>query len=207
MNTKPSIKGAMIGTLVEDAKQLLERSGSRREELEARVSSDALVLIESKLEMAHWYPIALYEEISNLLWREEGDGRPEYLHQRGENLMKRLMEGGLYQQLQFLDRAEVSTRATTTRREVLRVCRLVGSITGAIRNFGEDKWEWDPENPDWLLHSVHDARHIPEAMRIVTEGAETFLIRLTRPDAPFVHSERPTLDHIVYTANYTGVFE
>ncbi len=58
-----------------------------------------------------------------------------------------------------------------------------------------------------MLHESREATHFPDCMRYVQEGAETHLVRLARPDAPAVTSERPTPDHIIFAYDYTGVFD
>ena len=93
-----------------------------------------------------------------------------------------------------------------TPEDVLRTCRLVGSITGTIRNFGEDSWEWNPERPGQMLHHVRNAAHFPEVLRFVSEGAEGYLVGLHRPNAPAVTSERRTADHLVFVSEYSGLF-
>lgn len=206
MATEPSIKGAMIGRLIDDAKSLVASSAWDREQIEAQLSPETLELFDGKVEMSSWYPIQQYVEMTNLLWQEEGGGRVEYLHQRGANVIQKLMETNLYQQLEYLDRNGGSVKGVT-RDQILHTCRMVGSITRMVRNFGEDSWDWDPERPNHMLHHVHDAAAMPEAMRIVGEGAETYLVRLSRPDAPPVTSERVTPSHIIYTSDYSGVFE
>ena len=203
----PSIKGVLLTKLVDDVRTLLERSQADRERLEARLSAGVLELLEGKVGIGHWYPIEQYTEISELIWKEEGGGRPEYLRQRGEDAMKRLMEAGLYQQIDYLNQEDRGFRALLTRDELLRSCRLVGSITGALINFTRQTWEWDPENPEIMRHSVHEATHYPDVMRHVQEGVETFLVRLARPGAPPVISKRVTPDYIVFHYDYTGVFE
>ena len=67
---------------------------------------------------------------------EEGEGRDDYLRQRGEKMMKRLMEAGLYQQLDFLERIHRGFQEKITRDDIQRTCRLIGSVSGSIRNFG-----------------------------------------------------------------------
>jgi hypothetical protein len=207
MAVEPSVKGAAIGRLVEDAKKLMARNEADRERIEAQLRSETLALLEGEVETMRWYPIEQYTEMTELLWREEGDRRIEYLHQRGENLMNRLMEGGLYQQLDYVRSKGPSNRKNVTRENILRACRLIGSVTGAIRNFGRDSFEWDRDYPDRVLHHVWEATHFPEVMRLVGEGCETFLLRFIRPDAPTVNSQRLTPDHIVYTPDYSGVLE
>ena len=207
MDMAPSIKGVLLTKLVDDVRTLLERSQADRERLEARLSAGVLELLEGKVGIGHWYPIEQYTEISELIWKEEGGGRPEYLRQRGEDAMKCLMEAGLYQQIDYLNQEDRGFRTLLTRDELLRSCRLVGSITGALLNFGANTWDWDPENPDIMLHQVREAAHYPEVLRRLQEGTLTFLVRLARPDAPAVTSERIAPDHIVFTYDYTGAFE
>ena len=203
----PSIKGVLLTKLVDDVQALLERSEADREWLEARLSAESLTLLEGKVEISRWYPIEQYTELTELVWAEEGGNRVGYLHRRGENAMKRLMEAGLYQQIDYLNQEDRGFRALLTRDELLRSCRLVGSITGALINFTKQTWEWNPENPEIMLHRVLEATHYPEVMRHVQEGVETFLVRLARPGAPPVTSKRVTPDHIVFCYDYTGVFE
>ena len=207
MGEAPSIKGVLLSKLVDDIRALLERSEADRERLGAGLSAESLVLLEGKVEITHWYPIEQYVELTELIWKEQGGNRVEYLQRRGENAMERLMQGGIYQQIDYLNRQDGGLRTLPSRSELLRSCRLVGSIYGALLNFTTQTWDWDPENPDILLHQVHQAAHYPEVLRHVQEGALTCLVRLARPDAPAVVSERVAPDHIVFTYDYTGVFE
>jgi len=207
MSEGPSIKGVLLTKLVDDVRELLERNENDRDRLSAPLSAGNLELLEGKVEISRWYPIEQYTELTELIWAEEGGWRVEYLHRRGENAMKRLMEGGLYQQIDYLSRQDEGLRALPSRSEVLRSCRLVGSITGALLNFGTNTWDWDPENPDIMLHQVREATHYPEVLRRLQEGTLTFLVRLARRDAPAVTSERPAPDHIVFSYDYTGAFE
>lgn len=207
MSERPSIKGVLLTKLVDDVQALLDRSEADRDRLSARLSAGNLELLDGKVEISRWYPIEQYTELTELIWAEEGERRLEYLHRRGENAMKRLMEGGLYQQIEYLSRRDAGFRALPSRSEVLRSCRLVGSITGALLNFGTHSWDWDPENPDIMLHQVREATHYPEVLRYLQEGTLTFLVRLARAEAPPVTSERPAPDHIVFAYDYRGAFD
>jgi hypothetical protein len=206
MAAGPSIKGATIQRLVDDARAFLERSGADRERLAGQLSSEAAALLEHKLDMGRWYPITAYTEITELLWREEGGGDVAYLHRRGENIMRTLMEAGLYQQLEYLNRRGSNRAIAVTPEELLRTSRLVGSITGTIRNFGKDSWEWQPDRPGQMLHHVRDAADFPEVLRFVSEGAESYLVGLHLPDSPAVRSERRAPDHLVFVSDYSAFF-
>ncbi len=207
MSAAPSIKGVLMAKLVDDLLALMERSEADRGRLEAQLSASTLELVDAKVEIGKWYPIEQYTELTEFLWREEGSSRAEYLHQRGENALKRLMEAGLYQQFEYLKREDGAFRTRPSRADLLRSCRLVGSIMGALLNFGEQTWDWDPKDSDIMLHQVRQAADYPEVLRYMQEGVLTYLVRLARPDAPAVTSKRLTPDHLVFAYDYTGAFE
>jgi len=207
MPAEPAIKGAAIAKLIEDVQEYLARNEADRERLEAGLSRKTLSVLESKVEIGNWYPVDLYDELTELIWQAEGGRRPDYLRQRGENMMKRLMEAGMYQQLDFVKRVEGDMPDRLTREGILRYCRLIGSVTGAIRNFGKDSWEWSPDDPNIMHHHTREAAAVSEAMCLVSEGSETYLVQLIRPGAPPVRSERLAPDHILHRADYSGAFE
>ena len=206
MPTEPSIKGAAIAKLIEDVQICLSRSEADRMRLEARLSPATLRMLEGKVEIGNWYPVGMYNELTDLIWQEEGGGHSDYLRQRGEKMMKRLMEAGLYQQLDFLDRIDRGLQEKITRDDVQRTCRLVGSVSGAIRNFGKDTWAWDPENPGCMIHHLRDALHFSEMLRLVSEGSENFVVQALCSGAPRVTSERLAPDLIVYRSDYRSIF-
>jgi hypothetical protein len=205
MPAAPSIKGAAIAKLIEDVQVWLSRSEADRRRLEARLSPETVRMLEGKVEIGNWYPVGMYNELTDLIWQEEGGGRSDYLRQRGEKMMKRLMEGGLYQQLDFLDRIDRGLQEKITRDDVQRTCRLIGSVSGAIRNFGKDTWAWDPDNPGCMIHHLRDAMHFSEMLRLVSEGSENFVVQTICSGAPQVTSERVAPDYIVYRSDYRSI--
>jgi hypothetical protein len=207
MPDSPSIKGAAIAKLIADVHECLGRDEATRARLEAGLSAETLEMLERKIELGNWYPIAQYDELTELIWRELGDRRPDYLRQRGVDLMVRLMEGGMYQQLEFVKRMEGESSRRASRESILGSCRMIGSVTGAIRNFGQDTWEWSADDPNIMHHHTREASAVSEAMCLVSEGSETYLVQLTRPSAPPVRARRLAPDHILYVADYTGGFE
>jgi hypothetical protein len=205
MPDEPSIKGAAIAKLIEDVQACFSRSETDRVRLEAKLSPETIHTLEAKVEIGSWYPVSTYDELTNLIWQEEGGGRPDYLRQRGEKMMTRLMEAGLYQQLDFLDRVHRGLQEKISRDEVQRACRLIGSVSGAIRNFGKDTWVWDPDNPGTMIHHLRDAYHFSEMLRLVSEGSENFVVQTLSPGAPRTTSERVAPDYIVYRSDYRGI--
>lgn len=205
MPAEPSIKGAAIAKLIEDVQACLACSETDRVRLEANLSPETVRMLEGKVEIGSWYPVGMYNELTDLIWQEEGGGDPDYLRQRGEKMMKRLMEAGLYQQLDFLDRIDRGLQAKLTRDDIQRTCRLIGSVSGAIRNFGKDTWTWDPDHPGCIVHHLHDALHFSEMLRLVSEGSENFVVQTICPGSPRVTSERVAPDYIVYCSDYRGI--
>ena len=205
MPAEPSIKGAAIAKLIEDVQLCLSRSEADRIRLEAKLSPETVRMLQGKVEIGSWYPVGMYDELTDLIWQEEGGGSSDYLRQRGEKMMKRLMEAGLYQQLDFLDRIDRGLQEKITRDDVQRTCRLIGSVSGAIRNFGKDSWVWDPDNPDIMVHHLRDALHFSEMLRLVSEGSENFVAQTLCPGAPRVTSERVAADYIVYLSDYSRI--
>ena len=205
MPAEPSIKGAAIAKLIEDVQLCLSRSEADRIRLEAKLGPETVRVLEGKVEIGSWYPVGMYDELTDLIWQEEGGGSSDYLRQRGEKMMKRLMEAGLYQQLDFLDRIDRGLQEKITRDDVQRTCRLIGSVSGAIRNFGKDSWIWDPDKPGIMVHHLHDALHFSEMLRLVSEGSENFVAQTLCPGAPRVTSERVAADYIVYLSDYSRI--
>jgi len=202
---EPSIKGAMIAKLIEDAQYRLQQSGERRPHIEAKLSAETLALLENdEFAIGRWYPITQYTELTEMLWREEGGGRIEYLHERGAAVMQRLIEAGLYQQLDYLERVADGSSRELTRERILSNVRLVGSVMGAVLSFGKREWRFDPENPDHLLFEISEAAAFPEVLRFVYECAITYLLHLAVPDVPPVTSERVAPDRIVLTLDFAG---
>jgi hypothetical protein len=205
MPAEPSIKGAAIAKLIEDVQVCLSRSEADRGRLEAKLSPETVRMLEGKVEIGKWYPVGMYNELTELIWQEEGEGRADYLRQRGEKMMKRLMEAGLYQQLQFIERVEGGLQEKITPDDIQRTCRLIGSVTGAIRNFGKDTWVWDPDNPGCIIHHLRDAFHFSEMLRLVSEGSENFVVQTICSGAPRVTSARVAPDYIIYRSDYSSI--
>jgi hypothetical protein len=205
MPAEPSLKGAAIAQLVADVQACLSRSEADRMRLETKLSPDTVGLLEGKVEIGNWYPVHMYNELTDLIWQEEGGGRDNYLRQRGEKMMKRLMEAGLYQQLDFLNRIESGLQEKITLDDIQRTCRLIGSVSGSIRNFGKDTWVWDPDKPGCIIHHLRDALHFSEMLRLVSEGSENFVVQTICGEAPRVTSERVAPDYIVYRSDYRSI--
>ena len=83
MAQKPCIKGTAIASLVEDTRKLLSDGKLSQREMEARLPAEDLALLEEPLVMSQWYGIHSYRRLTELLRDVDGEGRNEYVRERG----------------------------------------------------------------------------------------------------------------------------
>src|SRR5258707_10939964 len=107
MPTLPSIKGSVFAGLVEDIQKLIAANRVKQAELTRWLKPKDLEYLAAKLIQAHeWYDIRSYDRMSLLLRDVEGHGDNEYLRKRGARNAKRLLDAGLYGQLEYLHRTQ-----------------------------------------------------------------------------------------------------
>lgn len=126
-----SIKGVLMLGAVVSARRLRDRGAISREALEARLSAEALELIDQKVEPTRWYPVGPFCELIELDWDVVGRRDPAYLERQGEVAAERLFDRGTYQQLDFAQRSG----KVETRDGLIRQSRLITTITGALYDF------------------------------------------------------------------------
>src|SRR4029450_7825603 len=80
--TRPSIKGTAFVSAVGDLQALLEAGRISEEQLEARLPTQDLAILESKILPGDWSPIESYGRIIDLLGEIEGGGAAYHI-QRG----------------------------------------------------------------------------------------------------------------------------
>jgi hypothetical protein len=141
--TVPSIKGSVFGGVVEDVNKLLSR-GPRAPGARA-------------------------------LARALGPRAPRPHHpgvRLGRRTARRLLEAGLYRQLEYLNRTELE-RATdpNARYEAFgRDLRLLSTISGSILSFSRWTVEPDPKHADRYGIEVSEAHDFPEVLCWRSEG-------------------------------------
>lgn len=185
--TDPSIKGTLFEPVVADVLGLVEAGKLTRTALEARLPSIDLAFFGSKLSAALWYPIETYARLLELLVAVEGGLRPQhYLQQRGARAAQRLIDAGLYSQLE----ASVGTWGEKTGRIMVTLGRV-------IYNFGQWSSSLLAEGAQLTIEAI-DVEPLPEVSRTIVEGfIETITTRAL--GAPVqVTSERPTPGHILF---------
>lgn len=186
------IKGAALAGGIEELRNLRDAGRISGEQLEAMLAAEDLALIDGKLEPASWYPVAIADRVASLLFRLEGGGRVEYLHKRGRLAAERLIDSGLYQQLDGLSGAGVASLG-----EFRLMVRLAVSVQGALFDVGRWSVETDAEHPARLRIVIDDAADFPESMRHNIEGFFRRACQEARIHAGWL-SERPTRDRVVY---------
>jgi hypothetical protein len=148
-----SIKGSLMLGAVVSVKRLRARGRVSAEALEARLSGEALALVDQKIDISRWYPIQPFCELIDLDWEIAGAREPAYLESQGAAAADRLFDSGIYQQLDFAQRSG----KVESREKLVRQSRLITTITGTLYDF--------------LTFEVNLA---PESLEIVFGNAERF---------------------------------
>lgn len=184
MGPGPGIKGSLFETVANDVRALVERGALSREALEARLEPDDLPLLEEKIGAGFWYPMGTYQRLLETLRDVEGGRDPRaYLRERGASAARRLIEGGLYRQMD----ASVETWGE-------RVGNIMVTLAPVIFNFG--RWRCETRKDGSLELEVEDAAALPEVSRHVIEGFVAVMATRALRTEVEIHSERLAGDRI-----------
>src|SRR5687767_8601395 len=100
MATPPSIKGRIFGVAIEDVNKLLAAGEISPADLSRWLRAEDVALLGQTIAAASWYDIQSYARILVLLRDVEGYGSNDYLRERGAKSAARLLEAGLYNQME-----------------------------------------------------------------------------------------------------------
>jgi len=128
-----SVKGSILLGSVVTVRRLRDAGRISAEDLEVRLSAEALELIDAKIGITQWYPIHAFCELLDVDWEICGKRVPEYMERQGAVSADRMFDLGMYQQLDYAERAE---RVESIGALVSR-SRLISSVTGTFYNFLE----------------------------------------------------------------------
>jgi hypothetical protein len=199
MGAIPSIKGSVFASVVEDVRKLLARGDVSRQAALRWLQPDDLTLLEGEVFVSHWYDIRIYSRLSELLRDVEGDGDNEFLREKGRETARRLLEAGLYAQLEYLQRAGVS-KATDSRERTEafgRDLRLLTTLSGSILNFSRWLPKPDPDRADRYVIEVSDAKDMPEALCWRSDGFVNEMAQ-NHGDKDLWTWERPRQDLVLF---------
>lgn len=186
------MKGSLLEGALRDLRRLLERGALDRDELEARLPAADLALLEQKILAGAWYPMASLARVLELVWEEESGRRPEALRERGRKAATRLVESGLYRQVD-----------AARRRRGAEFGRMLTSLAGAMYDFGRWEYEGDDEGRTSRV-IVSDVAPWPDVLRLATEGFIETLVAAAGGQAARVTSERPTPERVVFQIRIVG---
>jgi hypothetical protein len=199
MDKGPSIKGRVFGPALEDVQKLVSDGKLKQPELGRWLHPADLVHLGKPVDATDWYDIRLYARVLSLLRDVVGRGSNDYLRQRGAQTAERLLEGGLYSQMEYLKRMALNqlTDPQERHRAYGRDLKLLTSISASILNFAH--WEAKPD-PDFALRyliEVSDAADFPEQLGWTSDGFVNRMARQHRA-ADLFRWERVRADLIVF---------
>jgi len=172
MAAVPSIKGSVFSAVVEDVAKVLERGDVADAEIGRWLEPADRRLLETPVSISSWYDIRAYTRMNELLRDVVGGGDDAYLRDRGRETARRLLDAGLYAQLEFLHRTEVAqTTGSQARFEAFgRDLRKLTTISGSILNFSRWSASPDPDRDGRYRIDVREAGAYPEVLCWRSDG-------------------------------------
>jgi len=172
MATTPSLKGSVITDLAEDIKKLIAKGELSQTIVEQHLTADDIATVEAEIVPSKFYDVQFYKRCAELLRDTVGGGRNEYLKQRGLEKGKKLIEAGLYQQMEYATRTRVQEEASPEARFKAygHDLRLFMTLSRSILNFTEWSTMVDRDHADRHMILVEDAAEYPDALAWATEG-------------------------------------
>jgi hypothetical protein len=199
MTPAASIKGSVFAGVVEEVRKLLAGEVVSRRQAARWLRPEDLAFLDQAISVSSWYDIRSYARMGELLRDVAGEGSNEYLRQQGRQTARRLLEAGLYGQLEYLHRTEVS-RATDAKARFEafgRDLRLLTSLSASILNFSRWVAEPDPERPRRYRIVVSDADDFPEVLCWRSDGFVNEMAT-RHDDAELWGWDRPSRDRILF---------
>lgn len=190
---KPSVKGVLVVGAMVAVRRLRDGGRVPEEQLAARLGAAALELLDEKIDLGRWYPMQAFCELLDLEWEVAGDRDPAHMIRAGALTADRVFDRGIYQQLDYAQRAE----RANTREDVLRRARLITTVTASFYNFLDVEVRLDPDNPSVLEIRYGNAAEYSEALRHTTEGFMNQINRRLGSSRSWT-GQRPRPDLVVF---------
>jgi hypothetical protein len=199
MAVVPSIKGAAFAFVVEKISKLLSSGQISRDELEERLPAGGLDAVERPVVVVSWYDIRIYTALMEVLKDIVGEGKNEYLVRHGAEAADRLLQKGIYQQMEYLKRMKLGKETDPAARYQAfgSDLRLLISLGPSIFNFGHQEVRDDPEHADRYMLEISEATAFSEVLCWSIQGFNNRMA--AAHDAPDLWRwERPRMDLIRY---------
>ncbi len=172
MATIPSIKGSIFAFAAEDLAKLVSVGNVPAAELARRLPPEDRAILDQPIQFTGWYPVAAYARVLEILLEHEGGGSIRYLKERGARSAERLIQAGIYAQMEYLNRVQVQKAADAQQRFQAygRDLRLLSTLSGSILNFSRWQPKPDPKHVDRYVIEVTEAEAYPELLCWTTDG-------------------------------------
>jgi len=193
---EPSVRGSLFVSGVVAIRRHRESGVVSQEQLAARLGRVALELLDEKIDVGRWYPIAPFCEMIDMDWDLVGGREPDYMREMGRKTASRFFETGIYQQLDYARRSPRSA----SRDALLRRAKLVMTVADALYSFIETAVEVERER---LTIVYGNAEPFSEALRHTTEGFMNEVNRRQGASRSWT-SERVTPDRVCFRLELPG---
>lgn len=165
-SSEPAVKGSLVLGAVVSVRRHRQQGRVSAEQLAARLGGVALELVDQKIDIGRWYPMAAFTELLDADWEIGSRRDPAYMRKQGEQAADRLFDSKIYQQLSYAERAERVASAA----ELKRSSKLITTITGSLYNFLQFQVRLGEGRGDALEIVFSNAKAFSEALRHSTEG-------------------------------------
>ena len=190
----PSVKGSLVLGAVVTVRRHRNQGRISADQLSARLAGAALDLVDQKIDIGRWYPVKAFTELLDVDWDVGSRRDPQYMRRQGEQAADRLFDSGIYQQLNYAERADRVGSA----RDLKRQATLITTITGSLYNFLRFEVRLSEGRGDALEIVFSNAAVFSEALRHSTEG---FMNQINQRQGSSLRwsSRRDPADVVVFT--------
>jgi len=189
MSSGPSIKGIVLQLAVEAVHRLCSARLVDRSQLEARLQSQDLALLDQKILPGMWYPIATLSRLLEITtYGNVMEGGLEAVVDVGVRAAKRLFASQIYKDYVS------ATESWGPRGAGVALVRLAPLLC----NFTRWTYHADPDPSDTFRVEVENAAEFSDLLRFIAQGCIQYLGERVNRRPVQVTSSRPTPDRIVY---------
>ncbi len=201
---QPSIKGTIFCAVAEEIQAFREQGRITEDQLGAALEAADIKLLDKQALAASWYPIPTYARYLDLLCTTVGGGDPGYYETRGHSSARRLMDAGMYAQLDLLETITEASRVEdpADRQAAVRAYRkrlaVVVSLAGSIYNVGQWKAIDDAEHAGRVTIEIREAAAYSDGMvRAIVGFLDECAHSVTRKIEKLYFFERPERDRVL----------